>query len=152
MQRICLFLNGAFELSSFKIKFKNNTLTPVHLLKKNLNKVTYYAADGGLNHILKHKFSLSNLNWIGDSDSLNKKSKYFLKKFSVNSIHLNKEKDFSDLASILDKILEQNLNECLFIEIYGGLGKRRDHEIANMEEIKRFLSLLPQGGTVFFHG
>jgi thiamine pyrophosphokinase len=146
VQRICLFLNGSFQLSSFEIEVDNNICK---------NNILYYAADGGLNHIIKHNFPLTNLCWVGDSDSLNKKSKDFLNKKNSpikQIIQLNPMKDFSDLAALLDAILAQNFDDTLFIEIYGGLGKRRDHEVANIEEIKRFLSLLPKGGTALFHG
>lgn len=160
INRVCLFLNGKFELSQFRIKVNDNFFSSFHLEKRRIIDTQYYAADGGLNHILKNKFSTPNLFWVGDGDSLNEKSKNFLKKHpQENKVHLNRKKDMSDLAFILDMILEQAQNnrfydyqKSLFIEIYGGLGKRRDHELANIEEIKRFLSLLPNGGTAFFHG
>ncbi|MES2616162.1 MAG: hypothetical protein V4591_12205 [Bdellovibrionota bacterium] len=153
MKKIRLFLNGSFELSTFKLKI-NNTLLPPQSSPKNDEHIDYYAADGGLNHLLKHKIPFSSLCWVGDSDSLNKKSALFLEKNnSIKKIkRLNPKKNFSDLAAILDLILEQNIEQNLFIEIFGGLGKRRDHETANIEEIKRFLSLLPKGGTALFHG
>lgn len=162
MKRICLFLNGRFEHSQFKIKIENEQLLPCHLVKNFPKNIQHFAADGGLNHILARKFPIENLVWVGDGDSLNKKSVHFLRRYQINLtknnsteekiIRLQKNKNFSDLAVILDKILLQNNKQALFLEIYGGLGNRRDHEFANREEIKNFLSLLPCGGTVFFHG
>ncbi len=117
--------------------------------------VPLFAADGGLNHLLDLNVTMSNLTWAGDADSYNQYSQHFLENptpFPKRIIKLNPVKDFSDLAAILDIIVTEHQQECLFIEIYGGLGGRRDHEVSNIAEVKRALMLLSKGAVAYFHG
>jgi thiamine pyrophosphokinase len=52
---------------------------------------------------------------------------------------------------LLDLIAIENKKNSIFIEIFCGLGGRRDHELANIYEAERFLSLLPHGGICYFN-
>ncbi len=70
-----------------------------------------------------------------------------IEEFSLKTI-----KDYSDFAIILDKILFESKDTQVFLEIFYGLGGRKDHEIANILEAERFISLLPKGGICYFHG
>ena len=180
LKRIGLFLNGEFQTCDFELEIINPSATPVevprddtllptdinqsktkilrptHLSKQNnKNEVEFYLADGGLNYFMDHQFFSSSFHWVGDADSLNEINSHFIEENCENKnkiTRLNTNKDFSDLACILDIILEKKITEPIFIEIYGGLGKRRDHEIANIMEIKNFLSAHPKGGVAYFHG
>ncbi len=131
---------------------------------KNIKDQILYAADGGLNHVLKNKIKYQKIIWVGDYDSLNNVAKKCLDKHSlskkncpnhepfIEEISLKKIKDYSDFAILLDKILFESNETQIFLEIFYGLGGRKDHEIANILEAERFISLLPQGGICYFHG
>jgi thiamine pyrophosphokinase len=139
------------EFSNFKIKALNTTLTEFH--SKPSSRTDIYIADGGLNSFLKHfsnKLLHKKIKWVGDLDSITSKNKKFIDNHK-NILLLNQKKDFSDLAAILDILSHKFKNESIFLEIYGGLGKRKDHEYANCEEVKQFLNLLPKGGIAYFH-
>ena len=89
--------------------------------------------DGGLNHEL----SLENQLSIGDGDSA--KGEHRIK----IDIHLNKEKDYSDLGYLFNLLDETYLKNHLVtlekLELWGFLGKRRDHEFINILEAYSFL-------------
>jgi thiamine pyrophosphokinase len=160
IKKFTLFLNGKqinseVQIVSYKIKSTN---------LKSIKDQTLYAADGGLNQILKNKISYQNIIWVGDYDSLNNAAKKHLDKHSLSNknytpkgpfieeISLGKIKDFSDFALLLDNILYESKETQVFLEIFYGLGGRKDHEIANILEVERFISLLPKGGICYFHG
>lgn len=156
---LAIFLNGSHTLPTFKPTLQNNV---VHIHPKSPSNTfqqsefqSLYIADGGLNHYSQHFFSgdsTSNTFWYGDGDSLNEKSRDFLKKHpNIIQKKLSHDKDSSDFGIILDVIAAQKNTTSLLIEIFAGLGKRRDHEWANIEEIKRFLAVLPHGGACCFH-
>lgn len=154
MKRVCIFLNGHFEKTDYKIKIMEKTFSPFKgIIQQNAD---FYAADGGLNYLLRHSKKPKKFCWVGDSDSLNKKSISYLasrqNQAHIKIVNLHTCKNLSDLAALLDLILAEKIKESLFIEIYGGLGKRRDHELANIQEVAQFLSKLPEGGAAFFHG
>ena len=160
IKKFTIFLNGTHldsnvETVSHKIKSTNI---------KNIKDEILYVADGGLNHILKNKISYQKLIWVGDHDSLNNVAKKCLDKQSLSNknwapkgpfiedFSLGKIKDYSDFAILLDMILLESKESQVFLEIFYGLGGRKDHEIANLLEAERFISLLPQGGICYFHG
>lgn len=155
MLKICLFLNGEFQTSQFHVQVRTQFFEPYLPNTITQNAPLIFAADGGLNFLLKKKYSFANLCWVGDRDSLNNQSERFLNEqhnFLVEQIPLDKKKDFSDLAVILDAILKRYSHNPIFLEIFAGLGGRRDHEEANKREIERFLVALPKGGVAYFHG
>lgn len=152
MERVSVFLNGKNIPSRFSIQCNGVTADSSKFGKCS----TIYAADGGLNLVLKEKVVFEKMIWAGDQDSLNLKSRKFLEQkkrdHSVEQILLNKRKDYSDFSLILDRLEKSYKGVPIFVEIFGGLGGRRDHETANIEETKRFVSRLKQGGACFFHG
>lgn len=149
MKKIFIFLNGSDRMSSFRLECGG-------VSSGGDQNPLVFAADGGLNLLLKKKISFENLIWIGDRDSVNLASQDFLRRSQndpgVKQILLNPKKDHSDFAVILDQIRMNYGDEPLFLEIFGGLGGRGDHEIANVEEAKYFISQLEKGGVCFFHG
>ena len=158
IKKFLVFLNGLqVDSQDVQVIFQETKSTTLKTLK---NK-TLYAADGGLNHILKNKIKYQKIIWAGDYDSIHKSTKNVLqknsqgnnlKKPSIEVIPLSKQKDFSDFAIILDKIFIESKEEEVFVEIFYGLGGRRDHELANILEAENFISKLPKGGICFFHG
>ena len=82
--------------------------------------------DGGKNHIKNLQLEGSKNSFsVGDGDSYS----------GPLSKVIPKEKDFSDLAYCLSHI-PKNILE---IDLYGFLGGRKDHEIANLGEIHKFI-------------
>jgi thiamine pyrophosphokinase len=153
MEKIYLFLNGEDITSDFSISYQSRDKKNLEIEKEKI----IYVADGGLNLVLKKNISFEKMIWAGDRDSLNLESLKFLEEkkqdHAVEQIILNQQKDYSDFSLILDQLQEKYGNkDVLFLEIFGGLGGRRDHEIANIEEAKWFVSKLKKGGVCFFHG
>lgn len=160
IKKFIIFLNGKHvdsEVQAVSHEIKSTNI-------KNIKNEILYVADGGLNHVLKNKTSYQKLIWVGDHDSLNNVAKKYLDKQSqsnktcspkrafIEKISLGKIKDYSDFAILLDMILLESEENQVFLEIFYGLGGRKDHEIANILEAERFLSLLPHGGICYFHG
>ena len=160
IKKFIIFLNGTYASSHVRVLCHNTCSTTIDKIKNE----NLYAADGGLNYIIKHNLNSQKIMYIGDNDSLSRKSKKFLdkKNLNINNYNsktdyiefktLNKDKCFSDFAAILDLILKDNLKNQVFIEIFYGLGGRKDHEMANLLEAEKFLLNLPQGGLCYFHG
>ncbi|APJ03152.1 hypothetical protein [Silvanigrella aquatica] len=162
IKKYIIFLNGKNLITNTQVLSHNIKSTSI----KKINNSILFAADGGLNYIIKNKIRYPKLIWVGDADSLNPTAtKYLEKKLESNrnsnlnlknpEIHilsLKKNKNYSDFAALLDHILQNSSDEKVFLEIFCGLGGRRDHENANILEAERFLTLLPNGGICYFHG
>ncbi len=73
---------------------------------------------------------------VGDFDSLPKELLERVKRMSHQTIVLETRKDMTDLAYALDYLY--NNMDYEKIVIYGGLGGRIDHTIANLNLLKRF--------------
>ncbi|WGL59147.1 hypothetical protein QEJ31_11505 [Pigmentibacter sp. JX0631] len=159
IEKFIIFLNGSNSHTNVKVfanKQNSSSLT-------NLNVNEIYIADGGLNHFLRNKISCNKIIWAGDYDSLTEKSKKFLDKNSVRNnmkqereliveeISLQKNKDYNDFSFLLELIKKKSKNIPIFIEIFFGLGGRKDHEIANIFEAKRFIKNHVPGGICYFH-
>ncbi len=140
MKKICVFLNGPLEITPFKIKVNDTIISSLSFEVPLPLDVPLFVADGGLNHLLTLKAQLSNLTWVGDADSLCAQALQFLENSSIPNkriIKLNPKKDLSDLAATLDLVAQEYSHTPLLLEIFGGLGGRRDHEFSNLEEVKR---------------
>lgn len=90
--------------------------------------------DSGLQYLLDNNISIDLA--VGDFDSLQQKFIDDVKKKSRQVIQLEKSKTMTDLAYAID-YLYNNMDYEL-IEIYGGIGGRIDHLLANMNLLKRF--------------
>lgn len=87
------------------------------------------AADGGLDELLKRN-SLPNV-LIGDMDStVNESSMEKLREQGVEIKKLPREKDDTDMLAAIKLGLEMDCEEFV---IYGGIGGRLDHTIANIQ-------------------
>lgn len=65
---------------------------------------------------------------LGDLDSIDKDALEYFKDKSVEFIKFNPEKDFSDTHICIDFLIAKGLKK---IDLYGALGGRWDHSIAN---------------------
>ncbi|KAB8031847.1 hypothetical protein [Fluviispira multicolorata] len=160
IKKYVVFLNGNHKSSSAQV----NCAEIKSFDSKITQFDTLYVADGALNHILRNKISYQKIIWAGDSDSLDNKAKKYLDNSSLNNKNQNsksyplekillvKNKDFNDFSVLLDRILKETTDHQVFLEIFYGLGGRRDHEVANILEAERFICQLPFGGICFFHG
>src|SRR5690606_36948296 len=103
--------------------------------------------------VIKEKICYSKLFLFGDFDSIStthlKKSK---NDKNIEVTILPKEKNLSDFACILDHIQSHFSHQQLYIEIYGGLGNARDHEMANIQEVEHLLNKSKEGGIAVFQG
>lgn len=84
------------------------------------------AVDGGLEYALKHQMNI--VLAIGDFDSLDDQ---ILSSYTGELIKLNKQKDDSDLAITLKYLVDYP--EEIFV--YGALGRRLDHTLANLSQL-----------------
>ncbi len=73
---------------------------------------------------------------IGDFDSIDQTSYKRIYQFAKQIITLPKMKDMTDLAFALDYIYNNITYDS--VEIYGGIGGRVDHLLANLNLMKRF--------------
>lgn len=103
--------------------FVNGNLSDLSQAKKNIKKTDFLiAADGGTNHIEKLRLTPNIV--IGDMDSIKPE---LLKKYK--SINYPRKKDKTDFELAVDYCLK---NKFLEIIIFGILGDRIDHVIANI--------------------
>lgn len=153
MQKIQIYLNGQDQQSNFSVQFASSC--EIDGVQETKEK-SVFVADGGLNLLLKNQVDFDQMFWAGDWDSLNAESHEFLKKSELsNHVQikiLQREKNHSDFSDLLDDIFQRYQNQSLCIDIFGGLGGRRDHEHANKEEAKRFVSMSPCPCICVFHG
>ncbi|WP_028828492.1 thiamine diphosphokinase [Proteocatella sphenisci] len=65
---------------------------------------------------------------LGDLDSINTETLEYFKEKQVQFIKFNPEKDFSDTHICIDFLIDRGYKE---IDLYGALGGRWDHSLAN---------------------
>lgn len=90
--------------------------------------------DSGLQYLIDHNLHIDLA--VGDFDSID--SEYLPKIMSESDkvLQLPKKKNMTDLAYALDEIHQQvSYGE---IEVYGGIGKRVDHFLANVNLMKKY--------------
>ncbi|MBU1144838.1 MAG: thiamine diphosphokinase [Firmicutes bacterium] len=90
--------------------------------------------DSGLQYLIENNVRIDLA--VGDFDSLNSTYMLEVKKRSLNLIELKKEKDMTDLAFTLDYLY--NNMDYDEVEVYGGIGGRIDHLLANLNLLKRY--------------
>ena len=90
--------------------------------------------DSGLEYLLDNNMRIDLA--VGDFDSIHPKYLDQIITKSHHVIHLEKEKNMTDLAYTID-YLYHNFDYQL-IEVYGGIGGRIDHLLANINLLKRY--------------
>ncbi len=96
-----------------------------------------FVGDGGCRHISKIQMA-PKIEWWGDFDSSEDAP---LQSAQWERHTLPRDKDLSDFGAILDRIQSSiDMSQPLFLEIWGALGGRQDHERINLEELKSFLA------------
>ncbi len=90
--------------------------------------------DSGLEYLLTNKINIDLA--IGDFDSLNPDKLVNVMNASKQVIRLDKNKSMTDLAYTIDYLYNNLVYDK--IEIYGGIGGRIDHLLANLNLLKRF--------------
>ena len=91
-------------------------------------KITFViAADGGYEH-LKRVGVKPDL-WVGDGDSLSDEAKTYLKEQDIERIDLPVMKDETDMLYAVNCALQMG---CQSFHLYGGMGGRIDHTLANI--------------------
>lgn len=83
--------------------------------------------DGGCLSALKADFSLDLI--YGDFDTLDPKVKEELFASDIEHIALNPDKDVTDTHGVLDELCSRGFKE---VTIFGGMGSRMDHTMANL--------------------
>lgn len=99
------------------------------------------AADGGMRHCMEN--NLVPDIWIGDADSMDEEC---LADYKGMIIRLPVEKDDTDVGAAVKIGMEKGIAQ---YEIYGALGGRMDHTIAN---IKILSYIAENGGRGFLYG
>ena len=144
-QHIAIVLNGTLSARKGAIVYCNPKNSSSSSLEKFHGEKIYFA-DGGINKASLKLLSSKSWCWMGDRDSVAENRISFLT--PEHSIFLNQEKNFSDFSAILETLLLLNKN--LFIEVFAGFGKRRDHELINLFEAKEFFSKTNQKIILYF--
>ncbi len=90
--------------------------------------------DSGLEYLINHHMSIDLA--IGDFDSIDPKYVVQLGLISHKVIKLEPEKNMTDLAFAIDYLYQNYDYEV--IEVYGGIGGRIDHLLANINLLKRY--------------
>lgn len=90
--------------------------------------------DSGCEELIKHQMTFDYA--IGDFDSIHHEYLTSLNKYANQIISLPKMKDMTDLAFTLDYIYNNLTYDEVFV--YGGIGGRIDHLLANLNLMKRF--------------
>lgn len=90
--------------------------------------------DSGLAYLVDHQIKIDLA--IGDFDSIDAKYLDEIKNRSVHMIELDKEKNMTDLAFTIDYIYNNMAYD--EVEVFGGIGGRIDHLLANLNLLKRY--------------
>ena len=114
--KVCILLNG-----------KINDYSIIKQFIKNQNYDYIICADGGANHAYKMNITPNYI--IGDSDSINKEVIDFYKKQNILFEEFPSKKNETD--SELCILLSKSLNASK-IDLFGTLGGRIDHTLANI--------------------
>jgi thiamine pyrophosphokinase len=110
------------------ILFAGGDLERPEVLKERLTGKEYIlAADGGVRHVLA--MGLKPQRVVGDMDTLTEGELKDLRRMGVETAMFPKEKDESDTFLALRDAVESGYRE---IEIWGALGGRFDHALANV--------------------
>ncbi len=118
-------LNGEINGEDFDI---------IKSLKLNNEENIILCADGGANALINEGIIPNVL--YGDMDSINLKVLNEIKSHSCIIQEFNKEKDQTDGELIIDKALSYNPNTVI---VLGGLGKRLDHTLGNLQLLYRVI-------------
>ncbi|MBX9704057.1 MAG: hypothetical protein K2X39_07870 [Silvanigrellaceae bacterium] len=109
-----------------------------------------YFVDGGVNELDSICKPQKNCDYffIGDNDSSSGKQKTF----PMNTFYLQKAKDYSDFAFVLDRIRFEKQDDLpMFIEVFSAFGKRKDHEYINFFEVTDFVNACSFPVLVFLY-
>jgi thiamine pyrophosphokinase len=115
------------------IVFLNGNLSNVAQAKKIITKADYIiGVDGGTEYAVKSGFIPHII--IGDFDSLPQPFRKKLSKYSIKKIKYPQKKDKTDFELAVDFALEKKFRHMI---IFGLLGNRIDHLLANMFFLKK---------------
>ncbi len=150
---ICIFLNGCFEEWNFSLSVFDKEFTHCNLNQDEKRIDLLIFVDGGTKYFFKNEKKIHSVKtlWVGDEDSLETDCKNKVQNIAHEWVKLSPNKDFSDFAKALDVLKERFFDQNLFLEIYGGLGYRRSHEMANIQEVKQFIETRPGKTLCLFH-
>ena len=125
-----IFLNGEY---SYEKRFLNEIIDEKDII---------FCADGGANYTYKYNIYPNYI--IGDLDSIDTVVLDFYKKEMVKIIKFDPEKNYTDFELILHEIERyQRENSIIFDNIYvfGGLGKRLDMTLNNINLLEEYQNL-----------
>lgn len=116
---------------------------------ENLDNSYIVAVDKGLEYLKDNDININVA--LGDFDSLD--SKYFndiyVKEDKV--IRFNKDKDMTDLELAINHVIDMGIEN---IDIYGGIGSRLDHTLANIYMLKKYkkykITLINENNKIIF--
>lgn len=105
----------------------NGSITETEMLKESLDGYEMtVCADGAANRLRSAGIMPDYV--LGDLDSIDAQTKQYLESEGVEFIKFSPEKDFSDTHLCMEFLIEKGFDE---IDIYGALGGRWDHSLAN---------------------
>ena len=105
----------------------NGSITETEMLKESLDGYEMtVCADGAANRLRSAGIMPDYV--LGDLDSIDAQTKQYLESEGVEFIKFSPEKDFSDTHLCMEFLIKKGFDE---IDIYGALGGRWDHSLAN---------------------
>lgn len=112
--------------------FGNAEISNYNYIKKLLlDSDTIICCDGGIRHCIELCIKPNYI--IGDFDSATKKELDFYKNQNIEFITFPKEKNFTDMELCIDFVSKREEKELL---IFGGIGSRFDHSLANANMLR----------------
>jgi len=137
MVKIAIFLNGNYDQKEFYI----NQIKKQDIL---------ISVDGGTDFLFKIKKLPDML--IGDLDSIGQKSLSWVKKNGIKILRYPEDKDYSDFELALKEAISLRPDK---ITVFGGFGKRRDHEYSSLMVASKYsqkmqISLEDKSCSLFF--
>lgn len=172
MFRAVVFLAGPSQFSDVGTKQNWTHWKPVsHSVTQSVDLPTkVYIADAGLNSFLRwydqletnEQSHIGSVLWCGDGDSLGDEGRELLAQTAARFEGRWREhvyesgKDFSDCAAITS-LIEYDLRheeepQGLWIDVYGALGGRLDHELGNVFEFACSLARIAVPSAYVFGG
>ncbi|NLW52438.1 MAG: thiamine diphosphokinase [Tissierellia bacterium] len=115
-------------------------IVDISVMSKYLKKDTdIICVDRGYDYAVKHKLKVRIA--IGDFDSVNNEYISELENATFDVLRFNEDKDMTDMQLALDYCIT---NEYDHIYIFGGLGTRMDHSVANMNLLNLYYDKNPK--------
>ncbi|MGL4799081.1 MAG: thiamine diphosphokinase [Cellulosilyticaceae bacterium] len=91
-------------------------------------------ADNGMHHARKLQIVPHEI--VGDFDSCHESDLAYFREAGTHAVQVPAEKDETDTQLAIEKAIEKGATQ---IDVYGGVGSRMDHSMANMQLLYKYM-------------